>query len=202
MILIYLLLGHFVSDFLLQPNNLVAWKNKSWKGVAMHSTIHFLVTSILLYLYVPTPTVLFASGVVAIAHFFIDSAKAAHQRKSSHSMSAYWLDQLCHYLSMVMSYVFIAPYILTQASPFVASGPVAPLLNTYVNPAVLIFLILAIFSTFTIEYSHYKDRHKTSKNTSALNHKAMIKRLFLVSLIYIGLLFVFPLYISAVGAAV
>lgn len=197
MILIYLFLGHFISDFLLQPNNLVAWKNRSWRGVALHATIHFLVISLLLYIYVPTAAIFLISLPVALLHFLIDSLKAAHERKTKHSAIAYWTDQGLHYLSLIAAYLIGAKYILAQTQPIAFTGVTAPVLSLYTNPALLIFLSLSIFITLTIEYSNHKDRQKTTENLLPLNKKSMIKRLFIVSLIYVGLLFMFPSYISA-----
>lgn len=197
MILIYLFLGHFIADFLLQPNKLVAWKSQSWKGIAVHSTIHFLVTSLLLYIYLPTGAIFLITLPVALVHFMIDSLKASHQRKSQHALIAYWVDQALHYLSLIAAYLIGAKYVMAQSQPITFTGVTAPVLSLYTNPALLIFISLSIFITLTIEYSYYKDRQKTTGNLPPLNKKAMIKRLFFLSLIYIGLLFMFPSYISA-----
>jgi type IV secretory pathway VirB3-like protein len=197
MILIYLFLGHFIADYPLQPNKLVAWKNRSWKGVSVHVSIHFLVTSLLLYIYLPTVAVILISLPVALIHFLIDSIKAAHERKHRHSALAYWVDQGFHFLSLIAVYLLGAKFVLAQTRPVIFTGVTSPFLSLYANPALLIFLSLSIFITLAIEYSRYKDRHKTTKNLAPLNKKAMIKRLFFLSLIYIGLLFMFPAYITA-----
>ncbi len=200
MILIYIFLGHFIGDFLLQPNNLVAWKNKSWKGVAVHASIHFLVMSLLLYIYLPTVAIFLISLPVALVHFVIDSLKAAHERKSRHSFVAYWVDQGCHYTSLIVTYLIGGQYVLAQTHPIFFSGIGGPLFSLYINPAVLIFLSLAVFSTLTIEFSYYRDRQKTSKNLSPLNYSGMFRRLLILSIIYISLFLLYPASITAIVA--
>lgn len=191
MIFLYAILAHLIADYLLQPAILVDWKNRSLRGVFMHASIHFLVTTLLLYLLTGNYRVIFLSIGISIAHFCIDTVKAHYEKSKRNHYFDYWLDQLCHYSSIFLGNL-IAQNFLNQnfhIPPF-ENQNIAQIL--FFNPALIGFLIIAIFSTLTIEYSHNCLSTKTIKpNQIILDKSAMIRRLFLASLIYIGFLFSF-----------
>lgn len=192
MIFLYALLAHLIADYLLQPANLVDWKNKSLKGVFVHASIHFLITTLTLYLLTGNALVILLALGIAIAHFCIDTVKAHYEKSDRNHYLDYWLDQLSHLVTIFLGNL-IAQYYLFQITVI----PEFPNQNLwqmlFFNPALIGFLIVAIFSTLTIEYSHnylIPAKSKTGK-VKKLNQQAMVKRLFLASLIYIGLLFSF-----------
>jgi len=188
MILLYLLLGHFIADFLLQPNSLVAWKNRSWHGVLVHVIIHFLVTGLLLYLYSQQLEGWGIAFSIAFCHFFLDLFKASHQSKSKHALLAYWSDQILHYTSITIVFYSSQSLGLTGLNQFSNNS----LYQAFVSPFVLIYLSASIFITLTIEYSFYRDRQKFTKISPTLNCRHLVTRLFLFTLIYLGLLFSLP----------
>lgn len=185
MIFFYLLLAHLISDYLLQPSTLVAWKNRSRYGVAVHASIHFLVTSLILYLYTGHFYGFFLALGIATVHFVIDCVKASYDRKTKHNQLAYWTDQLAHYLTIAVAYAFSRQWPDFFQSRAVNWQNAFDLI--YFNPVFITFFCLAIFVTLTIEFSFWHERK--SKKTTLLNRQHMLKRLFLATLIYIGLLF-------------
>ena len=188
MILLYLLLGHFIADFLLQPNSLVAWKNRSWYGVLVHVTVHFLTTGILLYFYSQRLECWYLAFSIAFCHFFIDLFKATHQAKNKHAMLAYWGDQILHYLSILLVFYFGQSLQITSIGILLSNT----IYQSFISPFLLVYLSTSIFITLTIEYSFYRDRLQFAKNTPPLNTHHMITRLFWFTLIYLGLLFSLP----------
>jgi hypothetical protein len=187
MIILYLFLGHFVADFLLQPHALVAWKNRSWVGVLVHATVHFLTTGLFLYLYTFLLSAWIPALILAVAHFFIDLMKSSHQKTARNSSLLYWFDQLLHYLSILL--VFWISQLI--------SLPAASLNNFFTSffysPAAIVYLNLAIFVSLGIEYSFYRDNHQLKQKKPSFNRRQLVTRLFLFTLIYIGLLFALPM---------
>lgn len=192
MILLYLLTGHFIADYILQPHSLVVWKKKSWVGVAAHAGIHFLVTSILLYIYISTVAVFVLALSAALLHFVIDIIKTNYENKHKHSVLVYWVDQVIHYISLVTLYFITNDCILSQSTPLSCAGVTAPIISLYTNPALLIFLSLSIFITLTVEYSSYSEKQKTFEKIPELNKVAMVLRFIFLCFLYIGVLFLFP----------
>lgn len=192
MLFLYLLLGHLIADYLLQPNSLVVWKHQSRNGVAMHASIHVLVTTLLLYLYSGKAQVFFVALLIGVMHFFIDSIKASHDQNSKHPKIAYWVDQCAHYLSLVIGLVVASqfPDYFTNRVFSDTSFAQSAFVMLF-NPINISYFNLAIFSTFTIEYSYYKDRSKAGSKGSVLNYRRMLERLFLTTLIFLGLVFSF-----------
>lgn|GEM_PF-7012711 len=188
MLIFYLILAHLISDYLLQPGTLVAWKNRSRWGVGVHATVHFLVTFLIGYLYTGH---YFYPAIVAFAiaaiHFCIDCVKASYDKSTKYSQLAYWTDQVAHFLTITAAYFVTTqwPTIFLRKANIVQSY----FDQVFFNPIFVTFSCLAIFSTLTIEFSFWHDRIRQSKKTVLLNRQHMLKRLFLVTVIYIGLLF-------------
>ena len=104
-ITLHLILAHFLADYPLQSNRLVAYKTKHFAGIVLHSLTH-VATSILLGL----PFVLqgrFWMAVLAVflTHNLIDKTKLWAQKKY-HRVNAfvfYVLDQVAHLGVIVLS---------------------------------------------------------------------------------------------------
>jgi hypothetical protein len=186
MIFFYILLAHLVSDYLLQPDNLVEWKKHSKWGLFMHSFIHFLFTTLILFLYTGQPGVAMLAFLMALSHFMIDYAKAAHDLRKDNTAMYYWLDQLAHYLSAGLVTVIAWQFGELFARRTIDFGNYFDLL--FFNPIFVTYGCLVIFMTLTIEYSHFKYRSKAA-DRPVLNKRNMIKRLLLATIIYLGLSF-------------
>ncbi len=186
MIFFYILLAHLVSDYLLQPDNLVEWKKHSRWGLFMHSFIHFLFTTLILFLYTGQPAVAILAFIMAALHFIIDYAKAVHDLQKDNTTVYYWLDQLAHYLSAGLVTLIALQFGGFFARRTINFGNYFDLL--FFNPVFVTFASLVIFMTLTIEYSHFKYRSKAG-HRPLLNKRNMIRRLLLAAIIYVGLLF-------------
>lgn len=187
MAFLYLFLAHFTADFLLQPASLVAWKNRSWKGVLVHASVHFLMALLLLGFYFQSLDALILAGGIAFFHFFIDLTKAHHERNAKNFQFSYWIDQAFHYFSIIL----VGCLALTLNSQPALLVPVQnwPLINLLLRPEVLIYFCIAIFSTLTIEYSAFQKVRIKNNIQYQINLKALVKRLLIASLIFLGLLF-------------
>lgn len=102
-----LFLAHLVSDFLLQPNWLVQWKEKNPFGVIIHAAIHTLTMTVFLLPFRPEVFVMIL--IIALLHGAIDQAKIIYQKKHRSFEKAFALDQFAH-LAVLTAAIFILRY--------------------------------------------------------------------------------------------
>lgn len=191
MFFFYLYLGHLISDYLLQPNTLIEWKKRSRWGIFVHAGVHFLVTTLLAYLYTDSYySILLAAGI-ASCHFVIDCLKVDHDNRKNHTQLAYWTDQLAHFLTVTLAFLVA----LKLPGIFgVRNVDWNSIFQTfYFSPVFVTYSCVAIFSTLTVEYGFFVVKKNATRKSAAdqasLSTRHMIKRLFLATLIYVGLLF-------------
>jgi hypothetical protein len=96
-LLLRLLLGHMIGDYVLQPYQLVLVKRRGWPGVLLHVAIVVAVTALLLW------PVLFHWWYwlwllfVAISHLAFDASRSLHWSKSQeHGLLYLAMDQALH----------------------------------------------------------------------------------------------------------
>lgn len=94
-----LFLAHIVSDFLLQPAQLVQLKIEKARGVVLHSLIHAAV--MFFFIFPLTPFTAGAVAGIAALHGLIDAVKIRYQRKNPAFRPAFILDQLAHFLVLL-----------------------------------------------------------------------------------------------------
>lgn len=187
MLFLYLLMAHLVSDYLLQPDNLVEWKNQSKWGLTIHAFIHFLFNTLVLYVYTGRLAVAALALLLAIFHYTIDLTKAIYDRKNGHHSFSYWADQLVHYVSLLVVTLIAWRFDGVFAGRTIGTGN--PFELMFFNPFIISYFSLAIFITLTVEYSSGLYSKKKHRSFSMLDKKNMIKRLLLVTIVYVGLLF-------------
>ena len=94
---IILLLGHLLGDFPLQTNKIFKLKTQSNLGLAIHVTIHLLITAVLIqqpWRYWPVLLIL------GIAHFITDWIKLNFPGKNQ--AAGFVWDQLIHYVTILL----------------------------------------------------------------------------------------------------
>lgn len=178
MILIYLLLGHLVADFILQPFELIKWKAESWKGIAVHSLIHFLTYFAVLFLYISNLKIVLVLLLLTIAHFLIDCLKIEKEKRSKSFIGFYLFDQLLHLITLTG-----AAYALNDQTISISS-------NTFFTGIYSSFylglgLVLFVLVTFVAEITKYQFLRAKNKNAIFKpDYKAMFKRFLYVSILY------------------
>lgn len=102
--------AHLIADFLLQPDDLVAWKQRSVGGVFMHSFVHLAVMSamILAFNVQLWPVIV---GVAAL-HAVIDQWKISYQDRYKSYVISFFIDQFAH-LVAIFAFFMIMPFKLT-----------------------------------------------------------------------------------------
>lgn len=99
-----LLLAHLVSDFLLQPNQLIKFKNKSVWGVFIHAFIVFSTASLVLLPFLDNYLNWFVLIILSSVHFLQDKCKIVIDKKTSSGYVKHFLyDQVGHLLMIVLA---------------------------------------------------------------------------------------------------
>lgn len=144
MIFLYLILGHFLADFVFQPDELIEWKNKSWKGVLAHALIHFSFETLLFLPFLTMGNVMPVIVSIVLLHFIIDCSKIFFESKNHHFITLFFLDQAAH-LSVIVAGGFL---LLPTMSQLPKTGL---FFGFYDIPACILYLILAILISYGAE---------------------------------------------------
>ncbi len=189
-LILFLFLAHFLADFIFQPNKLVSWKYNSFVGICVHSGIHFLTDFlILLLIFNPIAAVLTAL-IIAFTHAIVDRLKIIQENKNIKHYTAFWVDQIVHWLVLLLVISFITKGNLFGSSPFLKE----PLFNLFpydnpLQPILIIYFILVIFISKTMELSRFQQEQDKNKNAHlTFNRRTIIKRLFYLTLIFLFIL--------------
>ena len=191
MIFLYLLLAHFLADFVLQPEKLVRWKQRQWSGIAVHGLVHLGISFVLLAVYLPNMGVLAAILLVAAAHFLIDWLKILYERGAKKFIGPFLADQAAHIAVLALS-----AYALGDVPLSMTWGPIAWL---YTDFSVVVGLCLLLGVTYVYELTLFQI-HRTKTSKYKPNFKAMGRRTVIAAAAY-GLFLFFGAYeIVAFGA--
>jgi len=177
MIILYLILGHLIADFVLQPAKLIQWKIRSKIGIIVHCAIHVIVSGILLlpYLNLKIDLILFGLGIV---HFFIDYAKINISLKRDKFVGYFVIDQIMHFATLLGSGVAILYWGKPQAQIQFMPG-------IYNNPHIILFLILAVFMSYTIEIYRHTRSERNIGEGAKFNYHNMLLRILALTFVYI-----------------
>ncbi|HBB02363.1 MAG: hypothetical protein US89_C0010G0014 [Candidatus Peregrinibacteria bacterium GW2011_GWF2_38_29] len=179
MVILYLILAHLIADFMLQPSKLVKWKSESVYGVIAHAGIHVIITLLLILPYLNFATV----GVVillGVVHGFIDRTKIDISLKSdSDKFVRYFiLDQLVHFVIIILAGLAISS--LTSGEIICNFIP-----SIYSDPYFVIFLILGVFLSYTMEIYNYTVLMQHQAFGKAKFHYGnMILRILALAIVY------------------
>ncbi|MFC1656051.1 DUF3307 domain-containing protein [Patescibacteria group bacterium] len=102
MITTYLIIGHLLNDFLLQPYKLIQWKMKNFTGVLVHVLLLAGVSAILLFPYLGRWETWAVIGGISVVHFITDLAKINIALKYDNFPLPYIADQAIHFISILI----------------------------------------------------------------------------------------------------
>lgn len=179
-----LLLSHLLGDFIFQPEALVLWKQKSWKGILAHVGIHLLMNAIFFLFFLQDLRVLGLLTGIVFLHFWIDYGKIFLEKKSKLFAALFFLDQFFH-----IAVLGLATFLMQQISmPLLTSWNHVPAYKTLF----LSFFILAIFSTACIEIGKFQFlRRKNPKMKLEMNWQEMTIRFVVMCLTFLTVLLLF-----------
>ena len=97
-ITLHLILAHFLADYPLQSDGLVAYKTKHFAGIVVHSLMHVFTSIVLGLPFVLQGNFWIAIAVMFITHNILDQGKVLiHRRfKKADKFLFYCLDQVAH----------------------------------------------------------------------------------------------------------
>ncbi len=143
-LLLRLLLGHMIGDYVLQPHQLVLVKRRGWPGVLLHVAIVVAVTALLLR------PVLFHWWYwlwllfLAVSHLAIDASRSLRWSKSQeHGLLYLAMDQVLH--------VAVISAVAGLTSVALIRHPDLPVLSTNAQgDALVLYTIVLVFLIWTV----------------------------------------------------
>lgn len=164
-------ISHIVADFLLQPTNLVLWKEKHKAGLFLHAAIHAGV--MLLFTLPATISLGIAIVCIAALHGLIDAFKIHYQKKNPGFDFPFLLDQ-CVHAAVLIAAAFLFP--LSEMS------------KTYVfwqSEAGKGMAALFFFWSFFIGFWHIKNIHHDHETPATLKLRRTLVTIFVFALFLI-----------------
>lgn len=175
-----LLLGHFISDFILQPGSMTGKRFDSSKKARKeanlaHATVYFFI-SIMISLYYFSGWLIICIAVLSLLHFLVDSLKSYISVKmpiSRYRLTPFFLDQFLHLLSILAASIFVSFRLPVVSLMHTAFQYIADYINscvagiTYsdrVTLSILLFIIGVWGAGYFIRLFFNKRKHKSSEN--------------------------------------
>jgi len=106
-ILLYLIIGHLIGDFLLQSSSLVAYKQRSIYGLLLHILMIMISHTTLLIPYLKSDKIAFGLVFIFVLHFIIDYTKIELNMQTKYPIIPFALDQLAHFITIFLAYFII-----------------------------------------------------------------------------------------------
>lgn len=181
LIFLYLILGHLVGDFLLQPSGLVIYKQKSLYGILLHSLIILIAQTVFLIPYLDSLKVGLVLIGIGVLHFGIDYLKIRIKKGLDYPIIPFTLDQITHFTVLLGACYLIKKNIPTF---FLESWWFQSL---YQNTTLLTYFAGVIFFSYTLDIVHLT--FKLQKNPNYKYKRGyfdMLVRVAGFALIYIG----------------
>lgn len=179
MTILLFVLAHFIGDYVLQNNQIVAWKHRSFTGVVFHTLLVTLAFIVVLWPYLHSSAVLIAIGLNGVLHLAQDQFKVKMIGRFSSSLSAFLFDQAAHLIVAAA----LAYWVIEVQPNIAADAFIAPL---YHSPIVALFFLGVVLLAHAAEIFQYVVRANT---IPGLKHQrdwcAMGKRVSIFSVIYI-----------------
>jgi hypothetical protein len=149
-----LIVAHFLADYPLQTNGMVAFKTKRFTGVMLHSLMHVLTSAVFAFPFIRQPRLWWAIAVVFVTHNILDASKVWAQRRfpQANSFDLYVLDQVAHMCVIVgTSLVFLRNLVPDFGWKW---------LSVYQNGSVLAFALALILATFFYDVTAWTLRNR------------------------------------------
>ncbi len=173
-ITLHLILAHFLADYPLQSDGMVAYKSKHFLGIVLHSLVHVL-TSVLLGLpFVLQGNFWLAIGTMFVTHNALDQGKVLIHRhfKKANRFLFYVLDQIGH-LAVIVGTSWLW---LRNLTPDLEGHWLA----IYQNSTLIDFLLVLTLSTYFYDVSRWTYRNSKKPQTYIRDWKMMGRNALIV----------------------
>jgi hypothetical protein len=185
MLFLYLLLAHFLADFVFQTDGLVAWKQKSWKGIFVHVLVHFVIGLLVFLLFLGSALVWLVLLGISALHFATECYKLNSENSSRDYVKIYLVDQLMH-----VSVLVLAAAILWSSVRITFSFPVGLSdLGFYTNPVWVLSGIVAIFIAYfwpLLQFQFVRERNPSARMKSDFRRPALCLAIFAVTAVVLS----------------
>ncbi|MBU0727587.1 DUF3307 domain-containing protein [Patescibacteria group bacterium] len=173
-LLIYFYLIHFLADYPLQPNALIAMKKKGYFGVLLHCLVHLAVLIAVLSPFLHLKSVWIGITIVFLTHNIIDQTKITIDKKyPKKSLLFYVSDQLLH-LTIITLIAFNIGYIKPNIS--------LEKLGLYADHNFVTYILALILVTYFYDVTRYFIQTRKKKMVYKRNYSTMIWNAFIVSI--------------------
>jgi hypothetical protein len=158
MVIFHLVIAHLLGDFVFQPNSLIKWKLRSWRGVFVHAFVISLLSLLLVFPYLGDPKAWLLIFFLGLTHFAQDNMKVGYQKLKSaqRSFLPFFLDQVSHVFFIWLFGTQFVDLKMLDLNPnfefYYTSVPLA------------IFINLAIFFTFAADIILYEAKRLRNPN--------------------------------------
>lgn len=175
-LLLPLILAHFLADYPLQSNWLVAYKTKKFAGIVLHSFTHVVTTILVCLPFVGSGKLWLGAAFIFVTHNFLDEGKVVlNRRHPKHLFLWYVLDQIGH--------------LLTITGVVWAAGPIVPTLsgswiNFYTNTTLLKFVLILVLVTFFYDVTRWTWRNAKKPQPYIRDWGLMARNAILVFIAY------------------
>jgi hypothetical protein len=143
-LLLRLLLGHMLGDYVLQPLRLVRMKQSGWAGVLLHVAIVIAVTALLLWPVLDHWWYWLWLMFLAVSHTIIDGSRALHWSESRrHGLLYLVIDQALHVA--VIAAIAGLTGVAGVRDPALATLSVSPQ-----GDVLTLYLIILVFLLWTV----------------------------------------------------
>ncbi|MBU1019115.1 MAG: DUF3307 domain-containing protein [Patescibacteria group bacterium] len=169
-----LILGHLVTDFLLQPTKLANWKQKSNIGMFLHAFILFAISGGLLFPYWDQALMWQFAAILAASHFIQDKIKVWYELNYNKKRASYpfFIDQFIH-LTVIF---LIAKYLFWHLEPPTVSF----------NFSIYIYASLLILFSFALDIAVFQiKRHRNPNLKYKRDYDPITKRVLAFSVFYV-----------------
>ena len=174
-LLFHLFLTHFIADFPLQPNKLVQYKKKTFKGVFLHCLIHLAVLIIILIPFLHLKSVWIGIGVIFVTHNIIDQSKITLDKKNPRlTLPLYLLDQILHLLVIA-----IVAYYIGVVTPNLPEW-----MSFYTDRSIVLYILILVLVTYFYDVTRYFIRSRKKKIKYKRDYMMMLRNVFIVSIAF------------------
>ncbi|WP_022772837.1 DUF3307 domain-containing protein [Butyrivibrio sp. AE2015] len=178
--LLYLFLGHILGDFYFQTEKIARLKDRSYKGVLIHS-FEYLLIMIALAIPFLSVDMLLAAGYASAVHWVIDSGKYIVKKKKHFSdLGMFVIDQMLHAISIIiLALTFCVWHFIVNGKQIIALAQMLSI-DTYVLKWVLSILLIhkpvnIFIQKFLKDYKPADD--KNTGNDDIINREKNIGRI-------------------------
>ena len=181
-----MLLAHLVGDYILQWNELAAWKSRSIIGV----TVHCIIVAIVTYLFaLPYQPIWSFVAFISVSHYFIDAVQFLAKPKLP-ALIRFSLDQLAH---MVVIFIALAFGGYLELASFTYSID-----QLFQNEQMMVYLVGYAFLTMpawvVIKFTAYGlVNNAPPEFVDKSKYLTILERLLIVTFVIIGQYYLVPL---------